>query len=236
MELRIVYEDNEIIVADKPAGVAVQTRKLAEKDLESLLKSYLAKKPGNAGREPYLAVVHRLDQPVAGLVAFAKTPKAAAELSGYFREKTACKIYSAIVCSKDVIPEGRQILTDYLLKDTKSNTSCVVSEGTKGAKKAVLEFTADPCENADAVYSETGFRFYRLRIKLQTGRHHQIRVQLSNAGMPIYGDVKYGGMSAEKKYSKICELKRGAIALTAESLSLPSGKEFVRTHEAEASS
>lgn len=219
-DLKILYEDNEIIVIDKPAGVAVQTRKLSEKDLESLVRSYLAKKAGGTGKIPYLAVVHRLDQPVAGVVAFAKTQKSAAELSEKFREKSACKTYTAIVCTREELPEGKHTLIDYLLRDGKNNMSSVVKEGTVGAKKAILDYEVESCLNGGAAAGEKELRFYKLRIELKTGRHHQIRVQLSNAGMPIYGDVKYGGEPISRDYRAICELKRGAIALTAESLAL----------------
>ena len=181
----ILYEDREILVVNKPAGIAAQSARVTEPDLASLLRTY-------TGREVY--IVHRLDQAVSGIVVFARTKKAAASLSGAFQRGDTEKVYVARVSG--CICKDRDTLTDWLLKDGRTNTSRVVPEGTQGAKKAVLE------------YERAGEQ--ELRIRLMTGRHHQIRVQLSHAGMPILGDRKYGG---EACYG------RGRIALCAERLS-----------------
>lgn len=212
--MRIVYEDEDVLVVHKEAGLPVQTGRTSAKDLVSLLKNDLAKKNGQeGGAEPYLGIVHRLDQPVEGLLVFAVTPKSAASLSAQAAAKLAAprgadpekisarkrspraadggmeKIYQAVVClDADSYPlaiEGRKrevILTDWLGRDTASNTAFVMTEGEKGAKKAVLSFRTLWIRESRAM----------LEIRLFTGRHHQIRIQMAHAGMPILGDRKYG--------------------------------------------
>ena len=175
MNLSILYEDDTILVCHKPAGVAVQTKRLGQADMESLLKNYRVGK----GEPPYIGVVHRLDQPVEGVMVFAKTKEAASALSRQIAAKLTDKYYYAMV---DGIPKKKKdILEDYLLRDGRTNTSAVVRKGTPEAKCAKLSYE---------VLEQKGERAI-LRIKLETGRHHQIRVQLSHAGMPIVGDRKY---------------------------------------------
>ncbi len=175
MKLTILYEDDAILVCRKPAGVAVQTARLGEADMESLLKNYRAEK----GEEPWIGVVHRLDQPVEGVMVFAKTKEAAASLGHQMRERLAEKDYYAVT---DGIPAQKKgMLEDYLLRDGRTNLSSVVAKTTPGAKRAALSYEVIKEGNGRAV----------LRIRLQTGRHHQIRVQLAHAGMPIAGDRKY---------------------------------------------
>ena len=175
MELQILYEDNAIIVCKKPAGVATQTKRLGQADMESLLKNYRAGK----GEQPYIGVVHRLDQPVEGVMVFAKTKEAAAGLSRQIATKAADKYYYAVT---DGVPEQKKgTLEDYLLRDGRTNTSEVVPKGTPDAKRAALSYEVLEQKNGRAV----------LAIKLETGRHHQIRVQLAHAGFPIVGDKKY---------------------------------------------
>lgn len=168
----ILYEDNHILVCRKDAGIAVQTARIGQMDLESMLKNYLA---GNLNQPPYLAVIHRLDQPVCGVLVFAKTPFAAKELNKQVTNHTMGKHYLAEV--DGVIPKEEDTLTDYLMKDARTNTSCVVPKGTPGAKEAILHYKKKDDNH--------------LEIELVTGRHHQIRVQLSHAGMPLVGDGKY---------------------------------------------
>lgn len=173
--LSILYEDDEVIVCRKPAGVAVQTKRLGQADMESLLKNYRARK----GEQPYIGVVHRLDQPVEGVMAFAKTKDAAASLSRQIAARQADKYYYAVV---DGVPERKKgTLEDYLLRDGRTNTSAVAERGTPAAKRAELSYEAVETKNGKTL----------LNIQLSTGRHHQIRVQLSHAGMPIVGDRKY---------------------------------------------
>lgn len=175
MNLAILYEDDSVLVCRKPAGVAVQTKKLGQADMESILKNYRAGK----GESPCICIVHRLDQPVEGVMVFAKTKEAAAALSRQIAAKMADKYYYAMT---DGVPERRKgILEDYLLRDGKTNTSSVVARGTPEAKRAELSYEVLEVKGGRAI----------LRIKLETGRHHQIRVQLANAGWPIVGDRKY---------------------------------------------
>ena len=162
MQPAIIYEDEDIIVCKKPAGVATQTRRIGQADMESLLKNYRASK----GELPYIGVVHRLDQPVEGVMVFAKNKEAAADLSRQIKTKLADKYYYAMT---DGVPEK------------KKGTLEVVERGTPQAKHASLSYEVVEQDGKHAV----------LRIKLDTGRHHQIRVQLAHAGMPIVGDKKY---------------------------------------------
>ncbi len=226
----ILYEDDEIIVCRKPAGMAVQHRGSGTMDLESLLINYLSQRrsPGMPGRyaAPYLAVVHRLDQPVEGVMVFAKTKKAAADLSAQVQNGKMKKEYLAVVrCPSESRPyasdaqgkdgQSRKFpektawypLTDYLIRDRKTNTSRIVPAGTKDAKEARLSFRIlrneisihgaqggripemNPSEHSAAADAAEGLL---LQVRLFTGRHHQIRVQLAGAGMPIVGDRKYG--------------------------------------------
>ena len=175
MDLSILYEDEDLLVCRKPAGVAVQTKKLGQADMESLLKNYRAGK----GESPYIGVVHRLDQPVEGVMVFAKTKEVAADLSRQIVAKVADKYYYAM--TDGVPPQKKGILEDYLLRNGKSNASEVVDKGTPEAKRAVLSYEVLEENGKNAV----------LNIKLETGRHHQIRVQLSHAGFAIVGDKKY---------------------------------------------
>lgn len=184
IEKNIIYEDKEILVCHKPAGLAVQNARIGTVDMETLLKNYLYAQ--NPGKMPYLSVVHRLDQPVEGVLVFAKTKKAAAELT---RQITSGQMTKEYVAVTDHMPEKQKArLEDFLKKDSRSNTSAVAKAGTDGAKKAVLDYevleeTVDPGTN-------TGKRVL-IRILLGTGRHHQIRVQMSHGGMPLLGDRKY---------------------------------------------
>lgn len=180
----IVYEDPELIVCHKPAGLAVQTARLGDMDLENGLKSYLAETQQR--QMPYLAVVHRLDQPVEGLLVFAKTPRAAKELNNQLTAGKIQKRYLAVTdhCPKDT--DGT--LTDYLRKDGKTHISSVVQKNTPGAKLCRLSYRLT--EKIPDPRVEGGVR-YLLQIQLDTGRHHQIRVQMCHAGMPLVGDRKY---------------------------------------------
>ena len=169
----ILYEDQHIIVCRKESGVAVQTARMSQMDMESALKNYLAVK--DSGKMPYLAIIHRLDQPVRGVLVFAKTPFAAKELSRQVTQHSVGKYYLAEVEGK--IPEEAGTLENYLIKDGKTNTSKVVKENVPGAKKATLHY-----KKKDE---------HTIEIELVTGRHHQIRVQCAYAGMPLKGDTKY---------------------------------------------
>lgn len=193
---RILHEDSDIIVCHKPAGIATQTARVGQADMVSEISNYLAaKKEGAAEKSPYVGVVHRLDQPVEGILAFARNKAAAADLSRQAAGEEMKKEYLALVCGKNLERQGE--LADYLLKDGKTNTSRVVPPEVKGAKLARLSYEIlweDLSEEEDD--SRGLFRIALSKICLHTGRHHQIRVQMANAGMPILGDRKYGGQAA----------------------------------------
>lgn len=204
MQTQIVYEDEAVLVIRKPAGLATESAGIGRKDVVSELKNYVAKK--NPGKMPYLGIVHRLDQPVEGLLVFAKTKKAAENLTAQLGKGTLKKEYLAVVCGK--VPENTGRLVDYLAKekgmavvknaaDAKTEKDVDAQAGKAAdpqAKKAVLTYTKK---------AETE-KFTLLAVQIETGRFHQIRAQLSHAGFPILGDEKYGSeeskeLSREKK-------------------------------------
>ena len=176
MRCEILYEDETIIVIRKPAGLATQSAKVGEADVVSELKKYLAE---NGAKNPYIGVVHRLDQPVEGLLVFAKTKDAAAGLTKQLSAGTLNKHYYALVCGKPSADEGE--LVDYLIKE--QSVARVVSPEHKDAKRAVLQYK-------EVKRMPEGLAL--LDIHIDTGRFHQIRVQMANAGMPLLGDMKYG--------------------------------------------
>lgn len=219
MKTEILYEDKDILVCYKPAGIAVQTASVGQQDMVSELKNYLVQaesmpKGAGIGKEPYIGVVHRLDQPVSGVLVFAKTSAAAASLSSQIQDGRAGKIYRALICGsfEDGAKEG--VLEDILVKDARTNTSRVVQPGSREAaqgKTAKLSYRVLEEKSVDGtVYSLA-------EIKLFTGRHHQIRVQMSNAGHPILGDTKYGtpesaGLSARlDRGLKLCAYRLSFI-------------------------
>ena len=183
--MKVLYEDNHIIVVEKMPNVPSQADKTGDEDMLTIIKSYLKEKynkPGNV----YLGLVHRLDRPVGRVMVFAKTSKAASRLSEEIRNKTFKKTYLAIVNGKMESESGEYV--DYLWKDEKQNTSYVVKEGKKNSKLAKLNYEViayNERENVSLV-----------KINLQTGRHHQIRVQFSSRMHALYGDSKYHGRGA----------------------------------------
>ena len=180
-DLKVIYEDNHIIVVEKKPNIPSQADKTEDIDMLSIVKSYIKEKyqkPGNV----YLGLIHRLDRPVGGIMIFAKTSKAASRLSNEVREKVFKKKYLAVVDGKLDKKEG--VLEDYLYKDERNNISKVVKKEKKNAKYAKLEYKV-------LKYNEIK-DLSLLEINLHTGRHHQIRVQLSNMGHSIFGDQKYG--------------------------------------------
>lgn len=186
---QILFEDQDIIVVYKPAGVATQTAKVGQKDMVSEVKNHIRKAAGATGKkEPYLALIHRLDQPVEGVLVMGKTPEAAAHLNKQLTEHMIDKYYLAAVYGK--APCQSATVVDYLMKDEKTNLSRIVDSEVDGAKKSVLEFeVAKEIEKDEQMLS-------MLDIHLITGRHHQIRVQMSGAGIPLLGDQKYGSEEA----------------------------------------
>lgn len=173
----VIYEDASILVCRKPAGMAVQNASVSRMDLDSMARAYLTEQGGMSN--PYLAVVHRLDQPVEGLVVFAKTQTAAASLSAQLQDGRMKKEYLAAACGHFEKASGT--LVHFLKKEPACNRSAVVPEKTPGAKKAVLDY--------EVLREENGLSY--LKIQLKTGRHHQIRAQTAAAGAPLFGDQKY---------------------------------------------
>ena len=206
-DFRVLYEDNHCLAVIKRAGQLIAEDATGDVTLSEMAKSYLAEKydkPGNV----YLGVVHRLDRPVSGIVLFARTSKAAARLAKQFREKTVRKTYLTWVQG---CPEhDSELLEDWLLRSDDRNVTKVSREGVGGAKLAQLTYF---------VRKRAGDRTL-LEVELRTGRHHQIRVQLSSRGWPILGDVKYGGPKCDNPK---------ALALHAATLSFehPTTKERV---------
>lgn len=186
-QARILYEDQDIIVCHKPAGIATQTARVGQADMVSEVKNYLAR----TRKVPYVGVVHRLDQPVEGILVFAGNKQAAAVLGRQITENCMEKYYYAVVCGSGYQESG--VLTDYLVKDGRTNISRIVPPEVKGAKKAVLEYEILSGRIPVAAFAEQTAPMAALAgIRLLTGRHHQIRVQMSSAGMSLFGDYKYG--------------------------------------------
>lgn len=183
----ILHEDKDIIVCRKPAGLPVQSARLGQMDMASILNNYLGKAE--------IHVVHRLDQPVEGVVVFAKTKKAAAALGKQITDGSMTKIYRAVCCAGETASESTETengtaartLVDYLVKDGRTNTSRVAEKGAKNAKRAELSY------RILAEKEMEGQELLLVEVELKTGRHHQIRVQMAHAGLPLYGDRKYNG-------------------------------------------
>ncbi len=170
----ILYEDEMILAVVKPQGMPSQADKTGDPDLLSVLEKY-TKQP--------LGLLHRLDRPVGGVMLFAKTKQAETALAKDLQEGRLQKTYLTVLCGR--LPKETDTLTDYLWKNTRTNLSEVVSEGTKHAKKAVLQYRR-------IAEKETEYGWLTLsEVMLLTGRHHQIRVQTAHAGVPIWGDKKY---------------------------------------------
>lgn len=227
MQTQIVYEDEAVLVIRKPAGLATESAGIGQKDVVSELKNYVAKK--NPGKMPYLGIVHRLDQPVEGLLVFAKTKKAAENLTAQLGKGTLKKEYLAVVCGK--VPENTGRLVDYLAKEkgmavVKNAADAQIKDAAdaqvkdaadvqvKDAADAQVKQAADPqAKKAVLTYTKKAEteKFTLLAVQIETGRFHQIRAQLSHAGFPILGDEKYGSeeskeLSREKKirFTALC--------------------------------
>ncbi len=183
--LEILMEDSYLIAVRKPAGTASESGRIGEIDMLGLVRNYLVKK----GESAYIAMIMRLDQPVEGILLFAKNKESAAVLSKELKEGLIKKTYKAIVKTDSMAIGGELRLTDYLIRQKGSNLTKIAGEkekSSKDAKKAELIYKVEKALDGGR---------YLLSIRLLTGRHHQIRVQLSNAGLPILGDRKYGEAS-----------------------------------------
>ena len=183
--LQILHEDNHIIIVNKRAGDITQGDKTGDTPLSEVVKQYIKEKY-NKPSNVYLGVVHRLDRPTSGVIVFAKTSKSLERLNKMLREKTINKTYWAIVKNK---PQPEQdTLVNYLKKNPKNNKSTAFKTEFEGSKKAILHYKV--IKELDS--------YYLLEIDLETGRHHQIRCQLSSIGSYIKGDLKYGAKRSNK--------------------------------------
>lgn len=200
-EPEIIFEDKDILVCRKPAGIATQTKRLGQQDMESILKNYRAKK----GEPPYIGIVHRLDQPVEGLMVFAKNQQAAAHLSKQVQDRVIGKYYYALSVQEMDPYHTEGVLEDYLVTDKKTNFTQALDVETlkkegkqipQNAKYAKLEWKRIKTSAHNSLFD----------IKLHTGRQHQIRVQMANAGCPLVGDSKYGD-GADKEQLALCSYK-----------------------------
>lgn len=179
--MKIIYEDNHLLVVLKPINIPVQEDDSKDLDMLTYLKKYLKEKynkPGNV----YLGLVHRLDRPVSGIMVFAKTSKATSRLSEQIRNHTFKKEYMAVLCGKT---PKKDILVDKLLKNPKTNTTVVSEKG----KEAILSYELIEYKN----------NYSLVKINLETGRSHQIRVQFSSRGYPLYGDQRYNKKALPKQ-------------------------------------
>lgn len=235
MKLDILYEDNDIIVCHKAPGVSSQQERSYDPDMVSMLMNHFIK---TGVKNPYVGVVHRLDKPVAGVIIYGKTKAATLALSKQITERKCTKKYNAIVCG-DITkkfacndntndcekPKTTYTLEDHLLRDAKTNTSMVVDindkkySSNKEVKKSSLRFSIaktitlnedHPLYREDSPFGNV---LSLVDIELLTGRHHQIRVQFSNSGFPLWGDLKYS------TFSKECNQRKG-VALCSYSLTI----------------
>ena len=199
MNPAVLYEDPHILVCIKPAGIPVQSRQLSVPDMVSILKNHL-KSGVPGGKEPYLAIIHRLDQPVTGILVFAKTAKAAKSLNIQMQGSGFGKYYRALLLGVPDILEAD--LENFMVKNGRTNVSRICAKDTPGAKIARLHYRV----------SEIREPFSVAEIKLDTGRHHQIRVQMAHIGCPVAGDKKYGGIPVS--YTHLDVYKRQIIENT----------------------
>ena len=186
--LNVIYEDNHIIVVEKPVNIPSQGDKTGDKDMLSIIKDYLKKKYNKPG-EVYLGLVHRLDRPTGGIMVFAKTSKAASRLSEQIRNNEFHKSYLCIVDGK--MEKDKDTFEDYLYKNERTNTSRIAKPNEKNAKKAVLDYEV-------LKYNEE-INLSVIKVNLHTGRHHQIRVQFASRNHALYGDQKYGSRGRGKQ-------------------------------------
>lgn len=207
MYMKVLYEDNHLIIVNKASSEIVQGDKTGDKPLSEMVKEYLKEKynkPGNV----FCGVTHRLDRPTSGVVVFAKTSKALTRLNKMFRDDKIDKVYWAIVQNRPASTKGT--LIHYLIKDNKRNKSLAYNKKKKNTKKAILHYL---------LIAQSDMH-HLIEVKLETGRHHQIRVQLSKIGSPIKGDLKYGAKHSNND---------GSISLHARAISFvhPVSKEVI---------
>ncbi|MBC5998234.1 RluA family pseudouridine synthase [Romboutsia ilealis] len=177
--IKVIYEDNHLLVVEKPVNILSQGDDTNDKDMVNLLKNYVKEKynkPGNV----FIGLIHRLDRPVGGVMVFAKTSKAASRLSEQVRNKSFKKTYRAVI--HGTMNKKEDTLKDYLYKNKKTNMVSVVNKNHKEAKNAELDYETLQSKN----------NFSLVQIDLKTGRPHQIRVQFASRNHPLFGDQRYG--------------------------------------------
>lgn len=206
-DIRIIYEDNHLLVVEKPVNMPSQQDRTGDKDILTLLKEYIKAEYNKPGKV-YLGLVHRLDRPVGGVMVFAKTSKAASRLSEQIRTRQFGKKYMAVIHGIPPVKSEKN-LVHYLIKDRRANTVKAVDSSVEGAQKAVLDY--------EVVGQVSGMAL--VEIDLHTGRSHQIRVQLATIGHPLYGDQKYG--SHLNKPGQQIALWSSSITLTHPTLKEP---------------
>ena len=214
MQLNIIYEDRDVLVCFKPVGTATQINKISQQDMVSLIKNYLSKQ--NPGKTPYVGVIHRLDQPVSGLLVFAKNPQAAASLSMQIQDGSANKDYIAF-CS-GLLEEKQGTLIHYIQKDPVTKTAKIIRE--EEYKNTVGNFVIDEEEKQEIISYKKAILSYEverefkdssiIRVHLETGRFHQIRAQFSFVGNALLGDTKYGS-AISKQISMEKRIKTAAL-------------------------
>ncbi len=179
LESRILYEDNHLMIVNKKVGEITQGDKTGDECLAEAYKAFIARRDDKPGKV-FMGIPHRLDRPVSGICILAKTSKALERLTAMFRDGEVHKTYWALCCSKPESEEGH--LEDWMTRNEKQNKSFVVDGRRDGAKLAKLNFR----------YLMSTERYHLIEVELLTGRHHQIRCQLSHMGCIIKGDLKYG--------------------------------------------
>ena len=211
IESRILYEDNHLLVINKRVGEIVQGDKTGDECLAETLKAFKAKRDSKPGKV-FMGIPHRLDRPVSGLCIFAKTSKALERLSEMFRCSDIHKTYWALCCAKPAPAEGR--LENWLIRNEKQNKAYIVAKPRGEAKLAKLNYR----------FLQSTERYHLVEVELLTGRHHQIRCQLSGIGCPIKGDLKYGAPRSNpdggiclhaRKISFIHPVKKEPVEVTA---------------------
>lgn len=217
VEKNIIFEDEHILVVYKPAGIATQTSRIGQRDMVSELKNYLA---GRNGTEPYLGLVHRLDQPVSGVLVFAKEKQAASLLCGQVAGGAMKKHYYALIYG--ACEEPKEQLVDYLYKDGRENRSLIVDETFPDAKKAVLNYV----HKTTLMVLEKKEEVSLVEIELLTGRHHQIRAQMAYHGMSLLGDSKYGSTES-RELSRIIGCRNVALCAYKLSFQHPATREYM---------
>ena len=201
--MRILYEDNHLLVVEKPPRMPVQSDNSQDTDLLTLLKADIKERYNKPGLV-FLGMVHRLDRPAGGVMVFGRTTKAASRLSEQIRDRTFEKEYHAIVIGTPTEPKGT--LRNFLRKNTRTNNVEVVAPGVTGAQEALLTF--------QVAAEKAGLTL--LKIQLETGRSHQIRVQMAAMGTPLFGDMRYGAQENRAYMERLRQYRQRKLGLPAD--------------------